>query len=178
MAFPRAQNSRVQDLFLLAKNHYHPHAGPYAWDNSKKRDRAEDARRIVGFHNLYDIDRMSWHDAAWVVASDLLPILLTRSLADPGRLVKFMVDLGPAPFKLYPEPHPAGYYADMIEALMSEFCNTQVQERIDKSLPHEDPYYPDNYRWLMPFPRCTVDPFVFKLLRSETPRAVQLPEEP
>jgi hypothetical protein len=183
MAYPVAQNDRVQDLFLLAKNHYDPHSGPHARpDRSEPMDRPEAARRIAAYHSMHDVSRMSWYDAAFVVAGEVLPLLQSAqgygNLSDPGRLTKFLVDLQPHARRLYPDPHPAGYHADLIEALLSQLCSVQVRQglRADGT-PAPFGEASASHRWLMPFPECEPDPAVFALIRAADPRAVQFPGE-
>lgn len=143
---PRAVNNRAQDLLLLAKGHYRVTDG---------RLLAEHARRIVGFHNLYDVSLMSFRDAAWVVVNDLLPVL---GIAFTGhRMTEFLISLGPQPITGHGN-HPQGYYAGLIEAVLAEACRLQVR---------------DGDRWLLPFALPEADPFVAELLAADDPALLQ-----
>lgn len=142
----RLKNTRLQDLFLLAKHQYKP--APGQLDGSL----AEAARLIVGLHNLHDPTAMSWPTAAHCVASDFI---VEGGLAwKPHALAKFLVDLAPSPAGALlgrgpAANHPGGFHAALIAALLCEVAMQRVF---------------DNDRWLLPFPRPDVDPAVAAFL--------------
>lgn len=142
----KLKNTRLQDLFLLAKHHYKP--APGQLDGAL----ADAARLIVGLHNLHDPTAMSWSTAAQCVASDF--IIDGGLMWKPHALSKFLVDLAPSPAGALlgrgPDPsHPGGFHAALIAALLSEVAMQRVCE---------------NDRWLLPFPRPDVDPVVAAFL--------------
>lgn len=141
----KLKNDRVQDLFLLGKNHYEVPVG----------DRiANVARVIVGLHNLYDPAAMNFRDTAHVVVADLVESGVLQ--LTPHKLGAFLRALGPHPAgRLFGADHeqPGGYYAALIETVLTEVMRTKV---IDDN----------SGEWAMPFPRTEPDPQVVAYLQQ------------
>lgn len=146
---PNPINSRVQDLFLLAKLHYQLHDA-MRW--------SEYARRIVAIHNLYDVSRMSLKDAAHVVLSDLFPII-KKNFEDARGFTEFVMRLGHDPVcGLNHGNHPDGFHAGLIEAVLTQVQCAKVRE---------------NEQWLMPFPQPAADPLIQALLDADNPTRIE-----
>lgn len=129
MPLPRARNSRVDDLLLLAKNHYTCPAG-----------RVEGARRIVSFHNLWSFD-IGIGDAAHVVLHDLLPIVLPT--LKPDQASRMLLQLGPRPLLGSLIEREGGVYEALISMVMQE--TVMLPARADDgtvlmTLPAPDPF--------------------------------------
>lgn len=140
----RPANSREQDLFLLAKQRYVVPSGMRP---------ANAARLLVGWHNLHDPDAMSWRDAAQVCIGDLKDAGCLKGVFDDAvSLTEFLCrriapnTYGPGHVAQALGPdhsQPGGYFAVLIQALLSEAALCRVR---------------DGDTWLLEIEDCEPDP--------------------
>jgi len=127
---PEAKNSRVQDLLMLAKNHYE---GGRAW--------VECARRIVSYHNDWLFGRISDRTVAEVVLSDLTPIV-RPSLGD-NRFAELLLELGDRPQVEGWVTREGGVYPALIYAMLVAAMRTSATDlgfAGCNTLPDPDPF--------------------------------------
>ena len=129
-----SKNTRQQDLFLLANGAYHIPLDKLV----------EAVRHIVGWSAAITPEHVRYKDAASVLLGEFVEGNVV--LLNPRQFSQFLLELGPDPhISCLGGNHSqdGGYYAALIESLMSKIRLTTVQK---------------NDVWLMPFPKAEVDP--------------------
>lgn len=136
-------NTRQQDLFLLAKNHYHVEG----------LSQAEAARILVGIHNLNVPLETPWQSAATCTVHDLVGSVLKL---EGERLNRFLLDMGPSVLDGMlgtgsKFDKPGGYHRVLIDQVLVEVARLKVIE---------------DERWLLDFERPKADPVIHQLLKD------------
>jgi hypothetical protein len=120
----RPRNSREQDLLLAIKGQYpQGECGPVV----------ERIRRVVAVHNGVPLDHMSLKDAAYVLLSDLYP-LLKRELDHEHRFIQFMMELAPRPQGDDYANDADRHFAALIERVATRLLTAQVRDAQGNSL--------------------------------------------